>query len=207
MECFTAITGRWIWRRYYRKTGLIKTIIVQAAASVDETHYLLDLAERFDFVAGVVGWINMEDSETAAEVLRELAQHQKFVGIRPMIQLIDDPTWIAKPKLATAAEALNENDLCLDALVTTIHIPYLLKFIERHPELRIVINHGAKPDIGNKQWQPWADGISKIAAHSSVYCKLSGLINEAGPTQSYEDVFPYLDHLLDVFGSKRAYVG
>lgn len=185
------------------QAGIDQTILVQAAASVDETEYLLGIAEQHQFVAGVVGWVDMDSVLQANEDLHRLARHPKFVGIRPMIQDIDDPAWIDGPELGIVFDALVENELCFDALVKPIHLPHLLKCLGRHPQLRTVIDHGAKPNIAAGEWQPWADGISAIANQTSAYCKISGLITEAGETQSYDDVMPYLDHLLDVFGPKR----
>ncbi len=185
------------------QAGIDQTILVQAAASVAETEYLLDIAEQHQFVAGVVGWVDMESVPQAIKNLHRLARYQKFVGIRPMIQDIDDPAWIDRPEFGTIFDTLVEKKLCFDALVRSIHLPWLLKCLLRHPQLRAVIDHGAKPDIAAGEWQPWADGISAIANQTSVYCKISGLITEAGDSHSYDDVMPYLDHLLDVFGPQR----
>lgn len=185
------------------EAGVHKTILVQAAASVDETRYLLSIAERHDFVAGVVGWIDMESGAAAPGLLSSLAQHPKFVGIRPVIQAIEDPAWINKTELKVAVESLVEHSLCFDALVKSVHLPYLLKFLGSHPDLKAVVDHGARPDIASAEWQPWADGVSAIAERTSALCKLSGLITEAGALQTYEDLVPYMDHLLESFGPER----
>lgn len=182
--------------------GVAKTILVQAAPTVDETRYLLEIAARNDSVAGVVGWIDM-DSDSAAGDLAELAKNPGLVGIRPMIHNIEDPAWIARPDLARATEAIIEHSLRFDALVRPVHLPYLLEFLRRHPELNTVIDHGAKPNIAQGQWQPWADSISEIAETTGTYCKLSGLLTEASPTQEYGDLLPYMEHLLAAFGPER----
>jgi L-fuconolactonase len=183
--------------------GIDQTVLVQAAASVDETRYLLGIAEHHRLVAGVVGWVDMDSPTEAIEALNELAQHSKFVGIRPMIQDIEDPAWIDMPEFDKVFNALVENNLSFDALVRSVHLPFLLNCLTRHPELRVVIDHGAKPNIAAGEWQPWADGVSTIANQTSAYCKISGLITEASDTQTYDDVMPYLDHLLAAFGPKR----
>jgi L-fuconolactonase len=154
-------------------------------------------------IAGVVGWVDMDSPTNAIEALDEFVRHPTFVGIRPMIQDIEDPAWIDRPELKVVLEALVQSKVCFDALVRSEHLPYLLNCLTRHPELRVVIDHGAKPDIASGEWQPWADGISMIANQTSAYCKLSGLITEASDTQTYDDVMRYLDHLLEVFGPKR----
>ncbi len=185
------------------QAGIDRTVLVQAAATTDETRYLLDIAEHQPMVAGVVGWIDMDSPTGAIQALDEFAEHAKFVGIRPMIQDIDDPAWIDRPELGTVLNALEERNICFDALVRSVHIPYLLSCLTRHQDLRVVIDHGAKPNIAAGEWQPWADGIGAIANQTASHCKISGLITEAGNTQSYDDVMPYLDHLLAVFGPER----
>ena len=182
--------------------GVARTILVQAAPTVAETRYLLEIAARTDSVAGVVGWIDMA-SDSAAGDLAELAVDPKLVGIRPMIHNIEDPAWIVRPDLAGATQAVIDRGLCFDALVRPAHLPYLLKFLRRHPELKTVIDHGAKPNIAEGQWQPWADSISGIAETTGACCKLSGLLTEAGPSQGYDDLQPYLEHLLAAFGTER----
>ena len=185
-----------------QQTAVDATVVVQAAATTAETRYLLQLADQNAFIAGVVGWVDMIDS-SAITVLTEFSQHPKFVGIRPMIENIDDPTWITQPALTPVVQAMIENNLTLDALVKTEHLPFLLEFLKQHPDLQTVIDHGAKPDIAGDAWQPWADRMADIASQTSAYCKLSGLITEASLRQSYENLFPYLDHLLAVFGVER----
>ena len=180
-----------------------RTVLVQAAPTVNETRYLLDLADQYDFIAGVVGWVDMEDGAAAVTILRELGRHPKFVGIRPMLQDIDDPAWIAAADTAQATEALIDEDLRFDALVKPVHLPHLLEFLRRFPELETVIDHGAKPGIAKNDWQPWADQMAQIAKQTTAFCKLSGLITESAPDQTYDDLAPYVDHLLETFGPQR----
>ena len=182
--------------------AIVRTVLVQAAPTVAETRYILELADRNDSVAGVVGWIDMS-SGSAAHDLAALAENPRLVGIRPMIHNIEDPAWIVRPELAEATEAVIERGLCFDALVRPVHLPYLLEFLQRHPDLKTVIDHGAKPDIADGRWQPWADSMSEIAEKTRAYCKLSGLLTEAAPTQGYDELEPYMAHLLSVFGPKR----
>ena len=185
------------------QAGVDHTVLVQAAATTDETRYLLGIAEYHSMVAGVVGWVDMDSPTEAIEALDEFVQLPKFVGIRPMIQDIEDPAWIDRPELKIVLEALVQSNVCFDALVRSVHLPFLLNCLTRHPDLRVVIDHGAKPNIAAGEWQPWADGIAAIANQTSAYCKVSGLITEADNSQTYDDVMPYLDHLLEVFGSER----
>jgi len=185
------------------QAGVDHTVLVQAAATTDETRYLLGIAECHSIVSGVVGWVDMDSPTEAIEALDEFVHHPKFVGIRPMIQDIEDPAWIDRPELGIVLDALAEKNVCFDALVRSVHLPFLLNCLARHPDLRVVIDHGAKPNIAAGEWQPWADGIAAVANQTSAYCKASGLITEADSSQTYDDVMPYLDHLLEVFGSER----
>lgn len=179
-----------------------KTIVVQAAPTLDETHYLLQLAEQNLFIAGVVGWVDME-SPMACRDIESLAEHSYFLGIRPMIQAIADPGWILKPELSPVYEKLAGLGLTFDALVTPQHLPNLYTLLLRHPDLKLVIDHGAKPDIKNGRFQPWATDIQRIAENTRAYCKLSGLLTEAGNEVSYEKLRPYMQHLLECFGAER----
>ena len=108
------------------QTGVDHTVLVQAAATTDETRYLLGIAEHDSMVAGLVGWIDMDSPTHAIQALNEFAQHPKFVGIRPMIQEIVDPAWIDRPELGVVLDALVERNVCFDALVRSVHLPFLL---------------------------------------------------------------------------------
>jgi L-fuconolactonase len=183
--------------------GIDRTVVVQAAPTVAETRYLLDLAGSCDFIAGIVGWVDMAAGEDAAAELEELAADGHFVGIRPMLQDLPDPAWITRPALAPVSLALVDKGLCFDALVRPLHLPYLLQYLERYPDLKVVVDHGAKPDIARMAWQPWATAIANVAEHTDAYCKISGLTTEASRAQRYDDLVPYLDHLLEAFGPAR----
>ena len=182
-----------------------RTVLVQAAATVEETRYLLDLARDDDSVAGVVGWVPLEAPDASALIV-ELAREPKFKGVRPMLQDLDDDRWIENPLLRPAVETLIEHDLAFDALIFSRHIASLKVFAQRFPTLRIVVDHGAKPSIrdGETGWQAWADGIEQLAAlPQKLFCKLSGLATEASPGWTLATLKPYVDHLLENFGPKR----
>ena len=186
------------------RAGVSRTVVVQAAPTVDETRYLLDLASNEDSIAGIVGWVPMLDPD-APTLIAELAQKPKFKGIRPMLQDLPDDDWIANPVLKPAVDALIAHDLAFDALIFTRHVDALDTFIERFPQLRIVIDHGAKPPIrdGSAGWHAWAEGITRLAKHPHVHCKISGLATEAAQGWTEATLRPYVDHLLAAFGPKR----
>ncbi|WP_144150840.1 amidohydrolase family protein [Paraburkholderia sp. BCC1885] len=189
------------------RAGVQRTVAVQAAPTVEETRYLLDLARGDASIAGVVGWVPMLLRDAPA-LLAELARHPQFKGIRPMLQDLPDDDWIANPDLAPAVEALIEHDLAFDALIFTRHVAPFETFAKRFPTLRIVIDHGAKPpiragNVGRGGWQSWADGITRLAKLPHVHCKLSGLATEAASGWTEATLQPYVDHLLQSFGPAR----
>lgn len=186
--------------------GIERTILVQAAPTEAETAYLLDIAAKTPFVAGVVGWTDF-DARDAAKRIAALAGDPLLVGLRPMIQDIADDGWLARPELALAFEAMVANGLVFDALLKPRHIPAMLTVLERHPELACVIDHGAKPDLVSGDLAAWRDGMIALAAHPRLTCKLSGLVTEASPGWTLETLTPVVEHLLATFGPDRLIFG
>jgi L-fuconolactonase len=114
---------------------------------------------------------------------------------------------ILRPRVQRALAALPQLRMRFDALVKPVQLPALVKALERNPDLRAVIDHGAKPRIAERQWAPWADLVRAAAAHPNVFCKLSGLVTEAAPGWTLDTLRPYVDHLLDCFGAGRVMWG
>lgn len=185
-----------------KRHGIDRTILVQAAPTVAETEFMLGIAQETRFVAGVVGWADFESSD-AADSIALVARNPLLVGLRPMVQDIPDDDWLVRPDLAPAFRALVEHALVFDALVLPRHLSRLLVVADRHPDLSIVIDHGAKPAIRERRLDPWRSDMLALAARRNVVCKLSGLVTEAGADWAAEDLAPYLDHLLAAFGPER----
>jgi L-fuconolactonase len=189
------------------RAGMQATILVQAAPTVAETRYLLDLAGATDFVAAVVGWVDME-ATGAPDLLAELAEAPALAGIRPMIHDHSDPAWMLRPTLAPAFAAVIRLGLAFDALVRPGHLAPLRRLVERQPDLRVVIDHGGKPEIARwgaerARYAGWAEAMADLATAPQVWCKLSGLVTEAAPGWRVDDIMPYVDHLLACFGPDR----
>lgn len=182
--------------------GVAATVLVQAAPSEAETLYLLALARDWPTARAVVGWVDMT-SDTAEPSLERLAEHPLLRGVRPMIQDEPNPEWMLQPAVGRSLRALKAHALTLDALVRPLHLPALKILVDRHPDVPVVIDHGAKPDIAGDSFQPWADDIRALSRRPQVMCKLSGLLAEAGPGASATDLRPYAEHLLDCFGPGR----
>ncbi|OUS07383.1 amidohydrolase [Rhodobacterales bacterium 52_120_T64] len=189
-----------------KQQGIDGTIVVQATDTEAETEYLLSLARDNDWILGVVGWVDME-AKSAPGSIAKFAKNPKFVGIRPMIQGLEDESWMLRPSLTPAITALIEHELCFDALVLPHHLEYLSQFLEIYPDLPVVIDHCAKPEIRSGEFQPWADQIQSIADNSNTMCKLSGLVTEANIGWVAEDIIPYATHILKCFGPDRVMFG
>ena len=129
------------------RAGIDATVLVQAAPTVAETRFLLELAAATPAVAGVVGWAPLA-APNAPDVVAELARAPHLKGLRPMIHDIPDVDWMLGPALAPGLRAIAASDLVFDALVRPPHLPNLRRLLDRHPDLRVVIDHGAKPEIG-----------------------------------------------------------
>ncbi|WP_372574573.1 amidohydrolase family protein [Ruegeria jejuensis] len=187
------------------------TVLVQAAASLEETEYLLGLADATPFVKGVVGWVDFENPDHHRHLTR-LASHPKFLGVRPMIQDIADVNWMLRDDIQWAFRALMDLDLTFDALGFPRHLPNFLTLMTRFPGLRVVYDHCMKPQIrdqraGQDAFASWAEGISRLAEQTSGFCKLSGLVTEADADWSIEDLRPFARHVLDAFGANRVMFG
>jgi L-fuconolactonase len=189
--------------------GVDRTVLVQAAPTVHETEYMLGVADATDHVAAVVGWVDFERPEDRAHLDR-LHHHPKFVGVRPMIQDIPDVDWMLRPDVQWAYEAVTELGLTFDALGFPQHLPNFLTVLTRHRDMRAVVDHCMKPQIRDHSpdwFRPWAEGMSLIARETGVYCKLSGLVTEAGEAWTIDALRPYADHVLEAFGPSRVMWG
>lgn len=191
--------------------SIAKTVLVQAAATVAETEYLLGIADATESVGGVVGWIDFEQKDHL-KVLERFSAHPKFLGVRPMIQDIADVNWMLRDSVQWGFEVICDLDLTFDALGFPLHLDNFLTIFNRYPTMRVVIDHCMKPQIrdhakGAHIFDNWADGMSRIAEQTSVWCKLSGLITEAGEDWSIDDIRPCGEHVLRCFGAERVMWG
>jgi L-fuconolactonase len=182
--------------------GIEGTVLVQAAASVAETDYMLSLAGSHEIVRGVVGWVDFESPAADAEIER-LSKNPKLKGLRPMIHDIADPDWMLKPALRRAFAALQRCGLRFDALLKPPHLAAFVRFLDLYPDLAIVVDHGAKPEIARGRLKDWAPAMRRIAANPRVHAKMSGLVTEAAPDWQAKDLHPYLDLLVECFGPSR----
>jgi L-fuconolactonase len=190
-----------------KKNKIDKTILVQAAQTKAETDFLLDLAAQHDFIAGVIGWLDM-DSPAFPSELDLYSKKPKFLGIRPMLQDLADDNWIARPRVIQALKSVAERDIPFEFLTYTRHLPHVLTVLETVPGLRAVVDHISKPEIKNQKLEPWRPLMSQVAKHPNVHCKLSGMITEANhKTWTPDDLRPYVEHIVGCFGVERVMFG
>lgn len=192
------------WARHALRHGIAGGLLVQAAPTEAETHFLLAHADAHPQVLGVVGWVDMLALDAAARI-EELARHPKLKGLRPMLHDIADPDWILQPELRSALQAMVDHGLVFDALVRPEHLPRILTLIEQHPRLRVVIDHGAKPSL-KEPVSDWENGLRSIAGASQarqVVCKLSGLWTELPVGSDSEALTAWCEVLLSVWGPQR----
>jgi L-fuconolactonase len=195
-----------------RAQGVTRTVLVQAAESVAETEFLLALAEAHDFVAGVVGWVDLARTDAAATLAR-LAANERLKSLRPMLQDLPEDDWIVHAPQPEAMRTLQRLGLRFDALVKPRQLAPLRRFARAWPDLPIVIDHAAKPPLASA-WNDepmvaWRRDMAALAAAPQVACKLSGLLTElpaadsASRARSIDRLRPVVDALLGWFGPER----
>ncbi|SFD83002.1 amidohydrolase family protein [Roseivivax sediminis] len=185
--------------------GVGGTILVQAAPTTDETLFMLGLAEETPLVKGVVGWIDLEGDVDAQ--LERIA-HPALRGIRPMLQDIEETEWVLRPAVLDGLRKLAAAGLRMDALITPRHLPVIDRLAREIPDLPLVIDHCAKPVFdGTDPGGDWRQGMTALAAHGQIACKLSGLANEYGPGWSADTLRPVFEHVVGTFGTGRVMWG
>lgn len=187
--------------------GIDKTIVVQTSPTVAETDFLLELAEEFSFIDGVVGWLDLE-STSFPESLQRYSRKRFFVAVRPMLESMSDDAWIVRPRVIESVRLIAQMGLGFEFLTLPRHLGYVLRLLERVPNLRGVIDHLSKPEIKKGKIQPWNQLIQEVALHPNIYCKLSGMVTEANPNDwTRDELRPYADHVLESFGPERVIFG
>jgi L-fuconolactonase len=186
----------------YRVGG---TVVVQARGSLDETRTLLETADVTPFVLGVVGWVDLSDPGVA-DVLAGLAG--KLVGVRHQVHDEADRNWLLRPDVQRGLAAVGGAGLAYDLLVRTRELPAALETARGHPHVRFVVDHLAKPPLGDGRTDEWARGLAALAELPNVTCKLSGLVTEAHwSSWRSDELVPYLRCALDWFGPERCMFG
>jgi L-fuconolactonase len=182
-------------------------IAVQADQSEQETIFLLDLANHFSQIKGVVGWVDLCSPELP-ERLEYFSQFEKLCGFRHVIQSEPDDRYMLRADFVAGVAALQRFHFTYDILIYPKQLPAAIELVAKFPEQRFVIDHMAKPLIRSRTISPWQQQMREIALNRHVYCKVSGLVTEAD-WQSWRDadIRPYLDVVFEAFGPDRLMFG
>ncbi|WP_210526171.1 amidohydrolase family protein [Rubellimicrobium arenae] len=187
------------------RAGITRTILVQAAETEAETDFLLDLAQRTDFVAGVVGWLDMTSTDFPARLAAYRAR-PKWVGLRPMLQE-HEPDHIRNPVLRANLRHVEAAGVPFDILTHTRHLPVATEVLAEVPRLRAVLDHLSKPRIAHGELDPWRAQIDALASMPNVSCKVSGMVTEAGADWTLYDFRSFVGHVARAFGPGRLMFG
>jgi L-fuconolactonase len=189
--------------REMERAGVDACVAVQARQTLEETRGLLALADAHPFIAGVVGWVDLQADDARAQ-LEQFAGHPKLVGIRHIVQDEADDRFLLRPAFCRGVALLEEFGLAYDILVYSRHLPVASEFVDRFPRHRFVLDHLGKPGIRAGEIHHWARDVRRLAGHPNVFCKLSGLVTEADWQQWTSDqIRPYLDVAFESFGVSR----
>lgn len=189
------------------KTNYDGCVAVQASQSEEETDFLLALAKQYDYVKGVVGWVDLCDYNVKSR-LAHYAKHPKLCGIRHIVHDEADDYFLLRSDFMRGVKMLNEFDLTYDILIFEKHLPVTLQFVSYLPESRLVVDHIAKPRIAAAELSPWKENMRSLAEYPNVYCKLSGMVTEADWHKWKPDDFnTYLDVVFEAFGTNRLMIG
>jgi L-fuconolactonase len=179
------------------------TIVVQAAPTVAETDWLLQLAAAEPSILGVVGWAPLED--TTGQTLARLGADPRCLGIRPMLQDLPDE-WIMRSVERETLESVARLGLVFDLLSYPRQLVHALRALEPVVDLVVVVDHLSKPAYLEEPGS-WAAGMRAFAERPHTYCKLSGLITEVGSGWKRTDFRRHADVVLEAFGPERVLFG
>ena len=187
--------------------GVSGTVVVQTQHNLEENRWALHLAEKNDWIKGVVGWVDLA-SPHCEEELQEFKQHPKFVGVRHVTQDEPDPDFIIREDISRGLGILEKHNMPFDLLFYRQHLKHAETVARRFPGLRLVIDHLGKPNIQSAEIENWKADLGRAAEHENVFCKLSGMITEADwQTWQSTDLQPYVDTAIDLFGPTRCMFG
>ncbi len=191
-----------------RLAGVGHCITVQAANSFADTDAMLARADRHGWIAGVVGWVPLLDPVAAAQALERYCRDPAFRGVRHLVHDEPDPDWLLLPPVRASLALLAERGLVFEIpAVFPRHLVHVPRLADEQPGLKIVIDHLGKPPIASGALEPWAGELTAAAAHPNVYAKVSGLNTVARDDWSADDLRPFVDVAVDVFGPDRLMFG
>ena len=190
-----------------RRAGIDGTIVVQVPQTLRENDFLLECAAANDFVRAVVGWAPLTDPGVRGD-LEKYAAEPKFKGLRHIAQNEPDDNYLLRDDFNRGVGMLRDLGLIYEVLIYERQLPAAISFVDRHPYQVFVLNHIAKPRIGDNALEPWAGRMRELAKRPNIYCKLSGLVTEAEWTNwTVAQITPFIDTVLEAFGPERLMFG
>ncbi len=193
--------------RLLKSTGMDGTVAVQARQSLEESRWLLELADQNPLIKGVVGWVDLRSPEVE-EQLGRFALHPKFVGVRHILEDEPDDRFMMREDFIRGIGKLAALHLTYDLLLLSHHLPVACELVEKFPGQPFVLDHLSKPLIKDRKRSPWDAEIRRLAAFPNVYCKVSGMVTQADwKSWKPEDFTPYLDVVFESFGTDRIMIG
>jgi L-fuconolactonase len=190
-----------------KRNGIDGTIAVQVDETEEENYFLLKLAEENEIIKGIVGWMDLK-SPTAEEQIQHWKKYPNIKGFRCIIQGKPDEQYLKNDLFISQVKKLASYEFTYDLLVYHDQLPSLIRFVEKLPDNKMILDHIGKPDIKNREIKSWRENIKMLAQHPGIYCKLSGLVTEANHNNwNYDDLMPYLEIASEAFGIDRICFG
>lgn len=194
-------------KKVYLENGIDGCVAIQADQSLEETDYLLKLASENEFIKGVVGWVDLR-AENIETILDSFSDAQKLKGIRHIVQGESDHNFLLRPDFLNGISRLKAHNLVYDILIFPHQLGAAFEFVKKFPKQKFVIDHSAKPYIKDGLYDGWAVLMKEISKCKNVYCKVSGMTTEADfNTWTPQQIQPYMDLVLEAFGSDRIMYG
>ncbi len=194
-------------QKIYQENEIDGCIAVQADQTLEETDFLLDLADKNNFIKGVVGWVDLR-ANNLDKVLEIYSKHPKLKGFRHIVQAETDHNFLLREKFLRGIAALEKYNFTYDILIFPHQLGSVLEFVKKFPKQKFVIDHIAKPYIKDGFFDGWATLMLEIGKLPNVSCKLSGIVTEADyKTWTAAKIAPYLDLVFKAFGSKKLLFG
>jgi len=188
-----------------KRAGITRTVLVQAAETEAETDFLLEIGARTNFVAGVVGWLDMLADNFPAR-LAHYSTQPKWIGLRPLVQ-DHDPAQIDEPRFRAALAEIARRGIPFDIVTRPRHLSAMVRAVQATPGLHAILDHISKPDMTRSMDAKWCSDIEALAAVPGVHCKISGLVTEAGTDWTIDPIRPFVEFVARAFGPDRLVFG
>ncbi len=193
--------------KVYQENSIDGCVAVQADQTLEETDFLIDLASNNNFIKGIVGWADLR-AENIEKVLEKYSTSKILKGFRHVVQGEPDHNFLLRPNFSRGISLLEKYNFTYDILVFPHQLGSVLEFVKKFPNQKFVIDHIAKPYIKDGYFEGWATMMTAIGKHENVSCKMSGMVTEADYNKwTPEQIHPYMNTVLEAFGSKRILFG